>query len=124
MGKNADWIVEYAPWILVALGVLLIALDGPLPFMDIFGVALIAYGRGLGTVYHIADLAIAFESYYDTDPSVIDDRVGVGTKPTTPVRLGAPHGSRSSRTKSLYGLGAWCNIHKRIDNCRYVRSPR
>ena len=124
MSAKDSWIVEYAPWILTGLGVLLIALDGPLPFMDIFGIALIGYGRALGATYKLVDIGVALDGMLSDEPSIVSTMAGDSTKPNTPVRLGAPHGSRSSRTKSLYGLGVWCNVHKRIDNCKYLRSPR
>ena len=125
MGNTSDAIVEYAPWILTFLGILLIAADGPLPFMDVIGLSLIAYGRALGAAYKLADVAIAIESHFESDPTAATDRVGNTAKPRLPIRLGASNGTRSSRTNnSLYGLGRWCNIHKRIDNCHYLRSPR
>lgn len=46
MGKLAE-AIELVPYILYAAGGLCIIIDGPLPFGDALGAALIAYGRGL-----------------------------------------------------------------------------
>lgn len=120
MSAKDSPLVEYAPWILKALGILLILADGPLPFMDPLGYALIAYGSALGASYKLADAAIAVEAHFDSSPSAMSDRAMI---PHTPTRIGppgkaatpGPHFSRRWLPDRKHG---WCVRHRRHDLCR------
>lgn len=106
-----DDFVEQVPNLLLLLGVGLILLDGPLPFGDVFGVALISYGSALRASYKVADAAIWIEAHL---PSTSDS-----TPPPDLVhQVVASLPDRTSISRARSGLALrWCNRHRRHDTC-------
>lgn len=121
MGKIVDFIVDNAPNLLKVLGVILILADGPLPFGDVFGAALIAYGSALGAAYKISDVATTIEGYFrdpGRDPNGHDATATLLMRPSLlPRRLGAPSMVASKRTKYLTDTKFYCNYYRPNERC-------
>lgn len=116
MSAKDSPLVEYAPWILKALGVVFILADGPLPFGDAVGWILIGYGSALQASYTASDVAVWAEAHWPSDSDSTDPGDLVHLSGGSPIRtdtqisiLPDRHSSRNPRR--------WCNRHARMDTC-------
>lgn len=112
MSAKDSPIVEYAPWILKALGVVFILADGPLPFGDAVGWILIGYGSALAASYTVSDVAVWAEAQLasSSDSTPPPDLVH-------PVVASQPAPKKSHPSLSSRKGLRWCNRHGRPDNC-------
>lgn len=78
MGKLAE-AIEILPYVMYAAGGLCIIADGPLPFGDILGGALIAYGRGLQVSLKVGEAILYIDDKLTGQNQV--DNVGYWTGP-------------------------------------------
>jgi len=114
MSSKDSWLVEAAPNILTAAGIIFILIDGPLPFGDVIGVSLIAYGSALRTSYKLADAVVwveaRLENTNDSTPvtEVVLPELGISPQRTESL-LPSRHSPRNPTR--------WCNRHRRVDTC-------